>query len=169
MKLLTDWGFSINSWQGQRGEYWVFAQAAIIISFIALSVYPLPAVMLAPVTLYGVWTVAGVLGLLALVLIAKGLLDLGRSLTPLPHPRDDAQLVQSGVYSLVRHPLYSGLIVAALSWALYQKSLSHLAGAIVIFVFFNAKGTLEETWLVQKYPEYAAYQQRVKKLIPWLY
>jgi protein-S-isoprenylcysteine O-methyltransferase Ste14 len=110
-----------------------------------------------------------VLELLALVLIAKGLLDLGRSLTPLPYPRDDAQLVQAGVYSLVRHPLYSGLIVAALSWVLYQRSLSHLAGAIVLFVFFNAKATLEETWLRQKYPEYDAYQQRVKKLIPWLY
>ena len=169
MKLLTDWGFSVNSWQGQRGEYWVFAQVAIIVSFIALPVYPVPALTLGPSTLYGLWTVAGVLGLLALVLIAKGLLDLGRSLTPLPHPRDDAQLVQAGVYSLVRHPLYSGLIVAALSWALYQRSLSHLAGAIVIFVFFNAKATLEETWLRQKYPEYDAYQQRVKKLIPWLY
>ncbi|MBD2034409.1 isoprenylcysteine carboxylmethyltransferase family protein [Leptolyngbya sp. FACHB-321] len=169
MKLLTDWGFSVNSWQGQRGEYWVFAQAAIIVSFMVLPVYPLPARTLALSTLYGLWAAAGVLGVLALVLMAKGLLDLGRSLTPLPHPRDDAQLVQSGVYSLVRHPLYSGLIVAALSWALYQRSLSHLAGAIVIFVFFNAKATLEETWLRQKYPEYGAYQQRVKKLIPWLY
>ena len=169
MKLFTDWGFSVNSWQGQRGEYWVFAQAAIIVSFIALPVYPLPALALAPSTLYGLWTVAGVLGLLALVLIAKGLLDLGHSLTPLPHPRDDAQLVQAGVYSLVRHPLYSGLIGAAFSWALYERSLSHLAGTIVIFVFFNAKATLEETWLGQKYPEYDAYQQRVKKLIPWLY
>jgi protein-S-isoprenylcysteine O-methyltransferase Ste14 len=169
MKLLTDWGFSVNSWQGQRGEYWVFAQAVIIVSFITLPVYPFPALTLAPSTLYGLWAVAGVLELLALVLIAKGLLDLGRSLTPLPYPRDDAQLVQAGVYSLVRHPLYSGLIVAALSWVLYQRSLSHLAGAIVLFVFFNAKATLEETWLRQKYPEYDAYQQRVKKLIPWLY
>lgn len=169
MKLFTDWGFSVNSWQGQRGEYWVFAQAVIIISFIALPVYPFPAVTLAPSMLYGLRTVAGVLGLLALVLMAKGLLGLGGSLTPLPHPRDDAQLVQAGVYSLVRHPLYSSLIGAAFSWALYERSLSHLAGAIVIFVFFNAKATLEETWLRQKYPEYDAYQQRVKKLVPWLY
>jgi protein-S-isoprenylcysteine O-methyltransferase Ste14 len=95
--------------------------------------------------------------------------DLGRSLTPLPYPREDGQLVQSGVYSIVRHPLYSGLIFAALSWAVFQFSLSHLVGAVILFIFFDAKARREEAWLSEKYQEYPNYQERVKKLIPGLY
>lgn len=169
MKMLTDWGFSTNSWQGQRGEYWVLAQAIAILGFMALPVYALPSLNLSSAERYGLWCVAATLGLLALTLIVKGLLDLGHSLTPLPHPRDDGQLVRSGVYCLVRHPLYSGLVAGAFSWALYQVSLSHLIGTIILFVFFNAKANREEHWLVQKYPDYADYQQQVKRLIPWLY
>lgn len=169
MKLLTDWGFSTDSWQGQRGEYWVLAQAAIGLGFVALPAYRPPSLNLSTPGLYGLWAITAALSLVALVFIAKGLVDLGHSLTPLPYPRNDGQLVRSGVYSLVRHPLYSGLIVAAFSWALYQVSLSHLIGTILVFVFFNAKASREERWLMQKYPEYADYQQQVKRLIPWLY
>lgn len=169
MKLLTDWGFSSTSWQGARGEYWVIAQITLFIGFLALPVYHLPNVALASSVWDGIWTAAVLLGLFAAILILKGLLDLGHSLTPLPHPRDDAQLVRSGIYSFVRHPLYSGLVAGAFSWALYQVSLSHLIGTIIVFVFFNAKANCEENWLLQKYPDYADYQQQVKRLIPWLY
>lgn len=169
MNFLTDWGFSTHSWKGARGEYWVMAQVAIVLGFVALPAYRPPSLNLAAPGLYGLWFVAAALGLLALVLLAKGLVDLGHSLTPLPYPREDGHLVRSGVYALVRHPLYSGLIVAAFSWALYQVSLSHLIGTILVFVFFNAKASREERWLLQKYPDYANYQQQVKRLIPWLY
>lgn len=170
MKLFTDWGFSVDSWQGRRGEYWVLAQGVLILAFVVLPVYhPGSWSVLEPPLLYGLWSIAAVLGLAGLVLFAKGLLDLGTSLTPLPHPRQDGQLVQTGVYSLVRHPVYSGVIFVAIAWALYQLSLSHLLGAGVLFVFFDAKARREETWLAQTYPEYGDYRQRVKKFIPWLY
>lgn len=167
--LFTDWGFSLNSWQGARGEYWVLAQIVLLLSFIALPVYTPPQVTLSPQVLSGVWAVALLFGLFAMLLITKGLLDLRDSLTPLPHPRDDGQLVQSGVYRFVRHPLYSGLIAAGFSWALYQVSLSHLVGTLLLFAFFNIKASREESWLLQKYPDYAHYQQQVKRLVPWLY
>ncbi|MBW4693578.1 MAG: isoprenylcysteine carboxylmethyltransferase family protein [Lyngbya sp. HA4199-MV5] len=169
MNFLTDWGFSTHSWKGERGEYWVLAQVAIVLGFVALPAYRPPSLNLSAPVLYGLWFVAAALGLLALVLLAKGLVDLGHSLTPLPYPREDGQLVRSGVYGFVRHPLYGGLIVAAFSWALYKVSLSHLIGTILVFVFFNAKASREERWLLQKYPDYADYQQQVKRLIPWLY
>jgi protein-S-isoprenylcysteine O-methyltransferase Ste14 len=73
------------------------------------------------------------------------------------------------MYGFVRHPLYSGLIVAGFGWALYQVSLSHLVGTMLLFTFFNAKASREEIWLLQKYPDYADYQQHVKRLVPWLY
>ncbi|MGI0487106.1 methyltransferase family protein [Pantanalinema rosaneae CENA516] len=170
MKLLQDWGFSANSWQGQRGEYWVLAQGILLIGLVLLPIYRPPGLTLPPAPrLYAIWGIAGLLGLAGSGLFLKGLLDLGRSLTPLPHPRDDGHLVESGVYTLVRHPVYSGVILITLAIAVLLLSLSHLIGAIACFLFFNAKANREETWLQQKYLGYANYQGRVKKLIPWLY
>jgi protein-S-isoprenylcysteine O-methyltransferase Ste14 len=169
MKLLRDWGFAQQGWRGQHGEYWVVAQAILVIGFAVLPVYrPVDLPMQSyPIDL--IWAIAALLAMTASVLLIKGIVDLGRSLTPLPYPREDGQLVQSGVYSVVRHPLYSGLVMAALSWSMFQISLSHLLGGLVLCFFFNAKARQEEQWLEEKYPDYMSYRQRVKKLIPWIY
>ncbi|MBD2040927.1 methyltransferase family protein [Microcoleus sp. FACHB-672] len=171
MKLLRDWGFTRQGWRsGERGEYLVLIQGLLLIALVMLPVYrPAGLNINSPALLYGIWGIAAILGVGAFVLIIKGLLDLGSNLTPLPYPKENGQLVQTGIYSLVRHPLYSGLILAALSWAIWQQSLFHLAGAAVLLVFLNAKASREEAWLSQKYPDYPNYQNRVKKLIPWLY
>lgn len=171
MKLLTEWGFTSEGWRNnQRGEYWVLAQALLILSFVVLPVYR-PAGLSVNYSewLYCTWGVAAILGITALVLFFGGLLDLGGQLTPLPYPKEDGQLIQSGIYNVVRHPVYTGVILAALSWAVLQWSLSHLIAAVVLFVFFNAKAGREEAWLMEKYPNYSDYRQRVKKLIPGLY
>ena len=166
MKLLKEWGFSREGWgNNQHGEYWVVVQGLLLIGFVLLPVFRIKL----PELLYFSWGVVGGLAIFSAVLIFKGLLDLGRSLTPLPYPREDGQLVQSGVYSIVRHPLYSGLVLAALSFSIFQFSLSHLIGTVVLFAFFNAKASQEEVWLSEKYPDYLEYRERVKKLIPWVY
>jgi protein-S-isoprenylcysteine O-methyltransferase Ste14 len=171
MKLLSDWGFTSEGWRsGARGEYLVLLQGALLIGFVLLPVYrPVGWAIDSPALLSVRWGIAVALGLGASVLIIKGLLDLGRNLTPLPYPREDGQLVKSGVYSIVRHPLYSGLIFAAFSWVVFQVSLSHLIGAAILCTFFDAKARREEAWLTEKYSEYSDYQQRVKKLIPGVY
>ena len=171
MKIFSDWGFTRQGWlNNMRGEYWVLAQAALLILFIILPVYRLDWLnVLAPEWVYFTWSIAAILGLGAALFLLKGLLDLGQQLTPLPYPKDEGQLVQSGVYSVVRHPLYSGVILLALSWAIFQFSLSHFLGAIALFIFLDVKARREENWLTEKYADYADYRQRVKKLIPWLY
>jgi protein-S-isoprenylcysteine O-methyltransferase Ste14 len=174
MKLLTEWGFSRVGWRtGQRGEYWVVVQAVLMLGFVALPVYQpqlsLLSVIQSSVWRYGIWAIAAVLGGVAVVFLVKGLRDLGRSLTPLPYPREDGQLVRSGVYSIVRHPIYSGVILAAIAWTMFQFSLTHLVGTILFFLFFDAKSRQEEIWLSDRYPDYSTYQQQVKKLIPGIY
>lgn len=171
LKLLHDWGFTREGWcSGERGEYLVLLQGALLIGFLMLPVYrPASWSMNLLTLLYLRWGIAAVLGIGASFFIIKGLVDLGQNLTPLPYPKEDGHLVQSGVYSLVRHPLYSGLIFAALSWVVWQLSLSHLVATAILCVFFDVKARREEVWLTEKYPEYVDYQQRVKKLIPGLY
>jgi Phospholipid methyltransferase len=62
--------------------------------------------------------------------VRESLSDLGQNLTPLPHPRDEGQFVKTGVYGLVRHPMYGGVIYLALAYASWQMSWVHLVGAI---------------------------------------
>jgi protein-S-isoprenylcysteine O-methyltransferase Ste14 len=170
MKLFTDWGFTLEGFrQGTKGEYWVIAQGLLLLVFLLLPIQRFPTAGIPYALLTVLLITALVFLLLALLLIVKALLDLGNSLTPLPYPRTDGQLVQTGIYGVVRHPLYAGVIMGALGYAIYQLSIWHIVGAIALFGFFNAKANREEQWLTERYPEYPQYQQTVKKLLPWIY
>jgi protein-S-isoprenylcysteine O-methyltransferase Ste14 len=171
MSILEEWGWNWASWQkGERGEYWFLAQVISLIAFILLPIQPIvEQTVLSPSIQVGLIVVSGILAIIALILIGKGLFDLGRSLTPLPYPLENGELVTEGAYGLVRHPLYGGLILAMLGWVLFTLSWPHLAGLLLITWLLEHKATLEEKWLEQKYSDYAEYRCRVKKLIPWIW
>jgi protein-S-isoprenylcysteine O-methyltransferase Ste14 len=171
MKILTDWGFTPEGWRNNsRGEYLVLLQGALLAGFTILPVYQLPGLKIESTQLLALtWSVASILGLGGLILIIKGLIDLGKNLTPLPYPIENGELIQTGIYGIVRHPLYSGLILVALGWTLFQMSISHLIASAILIIFFEIKANREEAWLTKKYPDYSEYSQRVKKLIPGIY
>lgn len=102
-------------------------------------------------------------------LAIAGLTALGRALTPFPRPLDDASLRQSGVYGWVRHPVYSGLVLASFGWALLWLSAAGAVASVVAFVFFDRKSAYEERLLRARFPEYGEYARRVKKLVPGIY
>jgi protein-S-isoprenylcysteine O-methyltransferase Ste14 len=170
MKLLSDWGITSNWWRGARGEYWVISQGILLLVF-ALIPANVPGFIDLDTSVwqYLSWTLTAIFSILAIVFLGRSIFDLGQNLTPLPHPRDDGQLVKTGVYGIVRHPLYSGVIYLALAYASWQTSWVHLLGSIVLFVFFDAKSRIEEIWLTAKFLDYANYSTAVKKLIPWIY
>jgi protein-S-isoprenylcysteine O-methyltransferase Ste14 len=171
MKILTHWGFTREGWRNNsRGEYLVLLQGGLLTGFVILPVYQLPGLKIQSTQLLALtWIVASILGLGGLILIIKGLIDLGKNLTPLPYPIENGELVQTGIYRIVRHPLYSGLILATLGWTLFQMSISHLIASAILIIFFEIKANREEAWLTKKYPDYSEYSQRVKKLIPGIY
>ncbi|QQE65449.1 protein-S-isoprenylcysteine methyltransferase [Leptolyngbya sp. BL0902] len=170
MNFWRQWGFTPDSWKGQRGEYWVLAQMVLLGVYVVLPRYqPFPPAHIPLGWRYGAMGLAGGITLLATLLLGKGLLDLGQNLTPLPYPREDGELVQTGVYGWVRHSLYSGLILGTFGLGLGQFSLSHIAVSFALFGVLNAKANQEEVWLQERYPEYQDYRQRVKKLIPWVF
>ena len=155
---------------GGRGEHLVAIQFALMIGFALLPVWH-PGIDQGFMDASWGWRVAGALalGLVSLAFGAFGSHHIRDYLTPLPYPVDHSQLVQHGVYSIVRHPLYASLLLAGLAWTLYNLSLSHLIALVICFGFFDYKARKEEAWLTQRHPEYADYARRVQKFVPWLY
>ena len=156
-------------WKGARGEWYVVAQGGLFL-LVALGprTWPgLPA-WTPPFTWLG-WVGGAALLLAGGLLAVAGVFSLGTNLTPVPYPKDDATLVESGAYRFVRHPIYSGGIIAAFGWGLLVHGWLTLVYALLLFVFFDVKSRREERWLREKYPDYPAYQKRVRKLIPFVY
>jgi protein-S-isoprenylcysteine O-methyltransferase Ste14 len=148
---------------GKRGEGWVLLQMVL---FVVILLAPR-----VPDLAFPQWL--QVLGLLLLalggVLGTWGILSLGKNLTAFPRPLEGGTLVTRGPYGFVRHPIYSGLILGTLGWAVFRENLIGVCLALVLFVFFDLKSRQEERWLSEAYSGYKEYQQRVRKLIPWVY
>jgi protein-S-isoprenylcysteine O-methyltransferase Ste14 len=149
---------------GPRGVGWVLLQVVLIVLVVAAA-WSLGPDWSSTLRVAGI--VAGIVLLaLGLLLIFRGVIDLGDAMTPVPQPRDDAELVETGVYGRVRHPIYSGLIFAALGGALVQASLAAIVLAGCLALVLRLKSGLEERWLVARYSRYAAYQARTRRFIP---
>jgi protein-S-isoprenylcysteine O-methyltransferase Ste14 len=150
---------------GPRGEGWVAIQVTLLV---AVGVAGPLSGSLGGGGVAGVAVrVAGVALLIAgAVLAVRGTIDLREALTPLPHPRDDAELIEDGVYARARHPIYGGLILAALGWGLVWTSPTALVLAGGLAVFFRLKSAREEHWLVERFPAYPAYRRRTRRFLP---
>jgi protein-S-isoprenylcysteine O-methyltransferase Ste14 len=107
--------------------------------------------------------------ILGTVIALIAAINLGKNLTPLPRPKENAELIQNGLYRFVRHPIYCGVILLAVGWGLIQQSTLVWLYVLVIAIFFDIKSRKEEQWLVARFSAYADYQGRVRKLIPWIY
>jgi protein-S-isoprenylcysteine O-methyltransferase Ste14 len=80
------------------------------------------------------------------------------------------KLVDSGVYAVVRHPMYLGTLLFCLTFLFISLSLLSIAIWIAFFIFYDRMATYEESSLIQILgEEYVAYQRRVAKWFPRLY
>jgi protein-S-isoprenylcysteine O-methyltransferase Ste14 len=92
---------------------------------------------------------------------------LGRNWSAVVTIRQDHRLIRSGPYRWVRHPIYSGLLLAMLGTAVCFGLLRGLVGTVIGLAAFWMKASLEETFLTEQFgPEYLEYKKNVKALIP---
>ena len=159
---MRDWGLSWGGWlDNRRGEWWLLGQLVLIGLDIALPAWP--PLWRAP---QGVMVVGGLVLIGGLVLAAVAFVQLGSSLTPLPEPIPNAELKAQGLYGFCRHPLYLAVLVCALGMALIKGGVLHPSLLLALAVLLCSKAQREEQALLLKYPEYAAYQQRVPAFFP---
>jgi protein-S-isoprenylcysteine O-methyltransferase Ste14 len=97
-------------------------------------------------------------------------LHLGRLWSGLVTLKEDHHIVDTGPYALVRHPIYSGVMVSALMTALIKATPLALLGSLGIMVGFWMTAGIEERFLRAQLGEadYEAYSRRVGMLIPGL-
>jgi protein-S-isoprenylcysteine O-methyltransferase Ste14 len=81
--------------------------------------------------------------------------------------KEDHQLVRTGPYSIVRHPIYSGFMLATLGTAVAQGEIGRLLAVPVIVIAWGYKARVEEAFLKQRFgSQYDQYRREVKALIP---
>lgn len=156
-------------WKGSRGEWYVAGQF-VLLALVGVGPRTVPGLPLWNAALAQSAFALGALALVFGALIAGwGMIALGENLTPLPFPKDNGALVESGPYGLVRHPIYSGLIFASFGFGMLVHGWLTISFAVLLFVLLDIKSRREEQWLAEKFPSYPSYRRRVRKLIPFVY
>ena len=154
---------------GSRGGGWVLGQV-LLIFLEGLVSYP--AFDALPPESPGGWLSMGAGAGLLLAggwLVYRGVDALGSGLTPFPAPTERGDLVQAGIYRRIRHPIYAGIIALAAGWAFLVVSPWALAVATLLAIWLDLKSRREEDWLVERYPQYAAYRRRTSRFLPGVY
>lgn len=79
-------------------------------------------------------------------------------------------MVDTGAYAIVRHPIYTGVIAAAVALAAIKASPVAIVGALLVARGFAAKARIEERFLARELgaPAYDGYRRRVPMLLPGL-
>ena len=113
---------------------------------------------------------------LGLVLFAVGLgfaiwarVHIGRNWGTPMSQKDDPELVTSGPYHLVRHPIYSGILIAGVGTAV-ALSWFWLIAVVLAGIYFVYSATVEERNMAKQFPEtYPAYRRSTKMLVPFVF
>jgi protein-S-isoprenylcysteine O-methyltransferase Ste14 len=113
---------------------------------------------------------------LGLVLFALGLafavwarVRIGRNWGAPMTQKDEPELVTGGPYHLVRHPIYSGILVAGVGTAVALSWQWLIAVALAGFYFLYS-ATIEERYLAEHFPDtYPAYKCSTKMLLPYIF
>ena len=112
--------------------------------------------------------VGAVLFVCGIALAVWARLHLGRNWGMPMTQRAEPELVTSGPYRFVRHPIYSGLLIAMVGTVLVNSLLGLIVVAALVAYFYYC-GTVEERNLAATFPRaYPEYRSRTKMLIPFL-
>lgn len=144
----------------------VLTLAAVVM--ILASYWPLPEAVLWRLPIEVSWALFGLV-LLGLGFTWAARLHLGPLWSSTSAPTEDHRIVETGPYGIVRHPVYAGLLLAAVATAVERGRLEAVAGALVLVAAVSLRAKLEERLLRRDLGDeaYSSYRRRVPMLIPF--
>jgi protein-S-isoprenylcysteine O-methyltransferase Ste14 len=84
--------------------------------------------------------------------------------------KEGHELIRSGPYHFVRHPIYTGFLTALLGSALIAQSVEALIGFVIVVIALVLKLRREDKLLTQEFGDrYVAFMAEVAALVPFLY
>lgn len=97
--------------------------------------------------------------------------ELGRNWSITLEIRDQHRLINTGPYAFIRHPMYTSFLLMGLGQALLLPNwIAGLSGLVGFAVLFFLRVGKEERMMLENFgPQYRAYMERTKRLIPYLY
>ena len=153
--------------RGSLSLLWVVISVSMAAAFTLANVFP--QLILGPA---GIWRAVGVAVFAAGILLRwYAILSLGRFFTVNVAIASDHQLVEAGPYGRVRHPSYTGALLAFLGLGLCLDNGASLAALMVpVSVVFWWRMRIEEAALLETFGErYRDYMRRTRRLIPFIY
>jgi protein-S-isoprenylcysteine O-methyltransferase Ste14 len=162
-----------GGWQ----RFWVLrVAAAAVIIFVAVRLGRSTRSPAAVLFSHGIFTPPLALGWFGAILTAIGIgfaiwarINLGRNWSSHPAVKEHHELVTTGPYAYVRHPIYSGIMPAALGTAI-TSSIFGVGMFIFISIAFAVRMNKEEKIMLELFPDqYPEYQKRTKRLVPFVW
>lgn len=103
---------------------------------------------------------------IGVAVLVIAVLQLNTNLSPFPTPKAGSHLVTEGLYRYSRHPIYSGIILVTVGYAIHMSSSYKLLLSILMFIMFQFKARYEEDKLKMKFPAYEDYMKHVGRFFP---
>ena len=95
---------------------------------------------------------------------------LGRNWSHAVTIKQGHELITSGPYTVVRHPIYTGMLAGLLGTAIALSQLRGFIGLVLFFVMFWLKFRKEEEWMRSQFGEtYATYASQTAALVPYIF
>ena len=114
--------------------------------------------------------IADIIVLFGVIIMILARIILGKNWSANVTFKENHELIMSGPYKYVRHPIYSGLLLIILGIAIYS---GYFAGFLLFVIFFFGayyKGIKEEKLLIEHFGQnYVEYKKKVKALIPFVF
>jgi len=110
-----------------------------------------------------------VLILLSVVIGLKALFDMKISnLNILPELKKEHNLVESGIYSFIRHPMYTSVMLFCLALALSRFDAISLGVFAILCIDLYFKSKKEESYLLDRFQSYKEYKSKTSRFLPFL-
>jgi len=100
-----------------------------------------------------------IISTIGFLIIAIAILQLNKNLSPFPTPKSNSELIQTGLYKYIRHPIYTGIILMTFGYGFYVNSLFKIFISVALLILFYFKSSYEEKMLQNKFSDYSEYKK----------